>query len=280
VFYLLKKTEMLIKLIEQTLLLHEKGSERIKVGYVKEVIQSEVLDFIYRDKERNKLFFYGGTAMRFLLGLDRLSEDLDFIGGTFSDFEGLAQALQNHFQKQYHLKVDYKIQKLRITLKFRNFLSSFKLNYENSSDLYLKIEISDHFDFCQEFEMKMYPVFIYNKSILIRSLDEATLFATKLNAVLYRQRAKRNNDVNVAVKGRDFYDLFRYVSHKIVPNITCIQDVATMEELKKKLITVVGNTDFSHVIRDVGSFIENDQMLSFLETNGKSYLIEQIEKLQ
>jgi predicted nucleotidyltransferase component of viral defense system len=271
---------MLIKLIEQTLVLHEKSSERIKVGYIKEVIQSEVLDFISRDKEFNKLFFYGGTAMRFLLGLDRLSEDLDFIGGTFSDFEGLAQALQNYFQKQHTLQVDYKIQKFRITLKFRDFLSSFKLNYENSSDLYLKIEISDHFDFCQDFKMKMYPVFIYNKSMLIRSLDEATLFATKLNAVLYRQRTKRNNDVNVSVKGRDFYDLFRYLSHKIVPNVACVQEVSDMEELKKKLITVVENTDFSQVIRDIEPFLEDNQMFSFLETNGKAYLTEQIEKLQ
>jgi hypothetical protein len=217
--------------------------------------------------------------MRFLLGLDRLSEDLDFIGGSFSDFEGLAQALQTYFQKTYSFEVDYKIQKFRIILKFRNFLSQFKLSYENSSDLYLKIEISDHFDFCQDFKMKMYPVFLYNKSMLIRSLDESTLFATKLNAVLYRQRAKRNNDANISVKGRDFYDLFWYLSHNIVPNVACVQEIADMTDLKKKLITVIEHTDFSHVIRDIDSFIENQPILNFLETNGKSYLIEQIEKI-
>ncbi|MDR2541236.1 MAG: nucleotidyl transferase AbiEii/AbiGii toxin family protein [Candidatus Peribacteria bacterium] len=270
---------MITDIMKQVLKEHVDSKSKIKVGYLKEVIQSEVLDFIYRDKGWNTLFFYGGTAMRFLLGLNRLSEDLDFVGGTFSDFEGLAQALQAHFQKQHILEVEYKIQKFRISLKFRNLLSQFNLNYENSSDLYLKIEISDHFAFCQDFEMKMYPVLVHNKSMLIRSFDESTLFATKLNAVLYRQRAKRNNDANVSVKGRDFYDLFWYLSHKIVPNVACVQDVATMEELRKKLITVIENTDFSQVVRDIEPFLEDDQMLDFFETNGKSYLIEQIQKL-
>lgn len=278
-FYLLTKTQMILKSIEQTLKTHKESDPRIKVWYVKEVIQSEVLDFIYRDKERNKLFFYGGTAMRFLLGLNRLSEDLDFISKEFQDFEWLAQALKIHFQKQYKLDIDYKIQKFRITLKFRNLLSLFKLSYENSSDLYLKLEISDHFDFCQNFEMKLYPVFLYNKSMVIRSLDESTLFATKLNAVLYRQRAKRNNDTNISVKGRDFYDLFRYVSHKITPNIACVQNIIDMKDLKKKLIIVIENTDFSHVVRDIDPFLEDKQLLSFLQTNGKQYLIEQIQKL-
>jgi hypothetical protein len=127
--------------------------------------------------------------------------------------------------------------------------------------------------------MKLYPVFLYNKSMVIRSLDESTLFATKLNAVLYRQRAKRNNDTNISVKGRDFYDLFRYVSHKITPNIACVQNIIDMKDLKKKLIIVIENTDFSHVVRDIDPFLEDKQLLSFLQTNGKQYLIEQIQKL-
>jgi len=278
-FYLPIQIEMILELIRQTLKARKESESGIKVGYIKEVIQSEVLDFIYRDKERNKLMFYGGTAMRFLLWLNRLSEDIDFIGGAFSDFEKLAEALKTHFQKQHKLEIDYKIQKFRITLKFRNLLTPFELTYNNSTDLHLKIEISNHFDFCKEFEMKFYPVFMYNKNMLIRSLDEPTLFATKLNAVLYRQRAKKNNNAEISVKGRDFYDLFRYLSHNITPNVACVQDIEDMEELKKKLTSVVESTDFNHVVRDIDGFLEDKQLLSFLQTNGKKYLVEQIQKL-
>jgi hypothetical protein len=74
------------------------------------------------------------------------------------------------------------------------------LQYGNSNDLYLKIEISDHFDFCTNYTTKHYPVVYQNKNILVYSLDEATLFATKLNAVLYRQRAKNKNSVDLKIK--------------------------------------------------------------------------------
>jgi hypothetical protein len=83
----------------------------------------------------------------------------------------------------------------------------------------------------------------------------------------------------LTIKGRDIYDLFRYLSNGYKPNLNCIQDISDLEELKKKLIAVVETTDFKVVIEDVAYFMEDKQLLSFLETNGKSYLIEQINNL-
>jgi hypothetical protein len=96
--------------------------------------------------------------------------------------------------------LDYKVQKFRITLKFRRFLDNFGLKFENSKDLYLKIEISDHFDFCQNHRTKNYPVLYQDKSMIIHSLDESTLFSTKLNAVLYRQWSKKNSSTQISIK--------------------------------------------------------------------------------
>jgi len=81
------------------------------------------------------------------------------------------------------------------------------------------------------------------------------------------------------MKGRDLYDLFRYLSNGYQPNLDCIQEVADLQDLKEKLKNVVQNADFKVVVEDLASFLENDQLLNFLATNGKAYLTEQIEKM-
>lgn len=269
---------MIIDIINKKLEDTETNKDTIKIWFIKEILQSEVLDFIYQNKSYKNIIFYEWTAIRFLLGLNRLSEDLDFLWQWFKDFEQLWSDLKEYFINQHKIKVDYKIQKFRITLKFRDFLQTFNLQYDNSNDLYLKIEISDHFDFCKNYKTKYYPIIYQNKSILVYSLDESTLFATKLNAVLYRQRAKNKNSTDIKVKWRDFYDLFRYLQKNITPNIACIRDVENMQDLKDKLSNVLENTNFREVIQDIENFVEDDNMLEFIQNHWKSYILEQIKK--
>jgi len=269
---------MIIDIINKKLEDTETKKDTIKIWFIKEILQSEVLDFIYQNKSYKNIIFYGWTAIRFLLGLNRLSEDLDFLWQWFNDFEQLWRDLKEYFINQHKIKVDYKIQKFRITLKFRDFLQTFNLQYDNSNDLYLKIEISDHFDFCKNYKTKYYPIIYQNKSILIYSLDESTLFATKLNAVLYRQRAKNKNSTDIKVKWRDFYDLFRYLQKNIIPNVACIRDVKNMQDLKDKLSKVLENTNFKEVIQDIENFVEDDNMLEFIQDHWRSYILEQIKK--
>lgn len=269
---------MIIDLINKKLEENTNKKDVIKIWYIKEVLQSEILEYVYRDKNYKDILFYGWTAMRFLLGLNRLSEDLDFIWQWFDSFEQLGFDLQKYFSQQHKIQLDYKIQKFRITLKFRNFLEQFDLQYWNSDDLYLKIEISDHFDFCSSYKTKYYPIMYQNKSILIYSLDEPTLFSTKLNAVLYRQRAKNKNSTEIKVKGRDFYDLFRYLQKNIQPNIDCIKNVKSIQDLKEKLKQIIENTNFKEVIQDIENFVEDDNMIKFIENHGKEYIFEKINE--
>lgn len=269
---------MIIDIINKKLENKTLKKEVIKIGYIKEVLQTEILDYIYRNQEYKDIVFYGWTAMRFLLWLNRLSEDLDFIWLWFNSFENLGKDLKEYIQKQHNIDVDYKIQKFRITLKFRNFLSKFDLKYWNSDDLYLKIEISDHFNFCKNYKITHYPVIQDNKNILIKSLNKSTLFSTKLNAVLYRQRAKNKNSTEIKVKWRDFYDLFRYLQQNIQPNIDCIKDIKNIQDLKEKLEKTLENINFKEVIQDIKNFVEDDNMLDFIEKNGKEYILEKINE--
>jgi hypothetical protein len=285
--YLSKKMVKCLVFTENQMILDEmkraleqhKGKEDIfKIGYIKEFLQARVLRQIYEFPESKSLYFYGGTAIGFLLGLNRLSEDLDFVSTQVVDFERLGTFLTNFFTKET-LEVKCKIQKFGLTLKFKNLLSHFQMQYQHANDLYLKIEISDHLSFCKHFETKIYQIFKFNTSLVLQSFDPSTLFSTKLNTVLYRHWERRIGDQVLTMKGRNIYDLFRYVSNGYKPNLNCIQDISNVEDLKKKLIVTVEATDFKVVVEEVAHFMEDKQLLSFFETNGKSYLIEQIQYL-
>ena len=145
---------MLIETIRKELEKHFDKSNVIKIWYIKEYLQTFILKEIYEYEWTKNLIFYGGTALRFLFWLNRLSEDLDFVGTDFNDFDGLWLKLQKFF-KTYDIKVNYKIQKFRIILNFKDFLNNFNLTYWKSKDLYIKIEISDNIGFCKKYEIKI-----------------------------------------------------------------------------------------------------------------------------
>lgn len=258
---------------------HKDKNIVFKIWYIKEYLQTIVLKEIYEIPECKDLIFYGGTSLRFIFDLNRLSEDLDFIWKWFSDFELVAQKLQEVFLK-YGITVNYKIQKFRITLNFKQLLDHFDLLYRNSKDLYIKIEISDDPEFCPHFDKKIYPVFKHNKGLVLQSMDISTLFASKLNAVLYRKREKQLGKDMVHVKWRDIYDLFWYLQKNVHPNIECIKNIKSFEELKEDLKKIIHATNFDEVILDLKNFLEDTTMLDFIKEHWKNYLIEKIEEWQ
>ncbi len=268
---------MIIDNIKKELENNLENADIIKIGYIKEYLQTYVLKEIFELEECKNLIFYWWTSLRFLFWLNRLSEDLDFIWNDFKDFEGLAKKLEKYFW-DFWIKINYRIQKFRIILNFKNFLENFDLNFWNSKDLYLKIEISDYFDFCKNYEIKIYPIFKFNRSLLIKSFDKSTLFSTKLNAVLNRKWEKQIWKNKVSVKWRDIYDLFWYLQNDFKPNLDCIIWVKNSEELKQKLIAIINNISFEEVIYDIENFLEDKNLLEFLKINWKEFLTNLIEE--
>ncbi|MDD5770505.1 MAG: nucleotidyl transferase AbiEii/AbiGii toxin family protein [Candidatus Gracilibacteria bacterium] len=268
---------MIIESIKFELKNHIKKNDIIKIGYIKEFLQTIILGQIYSLDYAKDLIFYGGTSLRFLFGINRLSEDLDFIGINFLEFDKLGEDLQNYFSNN-NIKLNYKIQKFRIILNFKDLLKEFGIKYQNSHDLYIKIEISDNFNFCKGFKTKLYPIFKYNQSLIIKSLDKETIFSTKLNAVLYRNWEKQIGANKISVKGRDIYDLFWYLSNNTKPNINCIEGIENIGMLKDKLVEIISKINFKEVILDVENFLEDKNMLSFMQEYGKEYILEKINE--
>ena len=72
---------------------------------IKERLQSYILGAIYSSPYAKELIFYGGTALRKIYNLDRMSEDIDFETNKKVKLDKLAKTIINYFKKYGELKV-------------------------------------------------------------------------------------------------------------------------------------------------------------------------------
>ena len=254
-----------------------------KRNLLKEYLQVVVLDFIYSHPDYSQLLFYGGSALAHCFDLQRLSEDLDFIDEKREiNVSKLAKDLEDYFKKRTDLDVSTTVQKFRIYVKF-SILRELGISTREETDiLFLKVEVYSEFDFCTKYSTDIRPVFKYNRSVLIKTLDPATLMATKIRAILYRkwEKTDKQGKTIVKVKGRDYFDLLWYLQKDIQPNISCIEDVKSMKELKEKLLAMVASADSKSIQLDLEALIDNPTFVNNLSRNMKAILEREIsEKL-
>jgi predicted nucleotidyltransferase component of viral defense system len=254
-----------------------------KRNLLKEYLQIVVLGFIYSHKDYSRLLFYGGSALVHCFDLQRLSENLDFIDETKKiNIPKLAKDLEDYFRKRTDLEVKTTVQKFRIYLKFP-ILRDLGLSTREETDmLFLKVEVYSEFDFCTKYSTDIRPVFKYNRSVLIKTLDISTLMATKVRAIFFRKREKTDmhGDTTVKVKGRDYFDLLWYLQKGIQPNLSCIEGFENMKDLKEKLLEVVACIDSRSIQLDLEALIANPGFVNNMSRNMKMILEREIsEKL-
>src|SRR3989338_9095690 len=85
---------------------------------LKEELQYYVLNFIYHHPEYGNWIMYGGSSLRIIHGLDRMSVDLDFeisheVTGEF--LEKLKKEVEEHFLNTYHAGGDFFVVKVHGT---------------------------------------------------------------------------------------------------------------------------------------------------------------------
>lgn len=269
--------------IENLLLKHEKTGNVFKRNIIKEYLQVLSLFLIYSKEEYQNLLFYGGSCLRRCFELPRLSEDLDFIDlGKRVNLENLAKDLEKFFKRELEVQVKTKIQKFRIYLKFP-VLYQLKLATRGDSDmLFIKIEIFKEFDFCENPQIQVIPIFKFNRSILVRTFDLPTLMATKMAAILYRkwEKTDKKGKTLLKVKGRDYFDLMWYLIEGIKPDIRYIKGIKNNKELREKLLGIVENLDPPSIQLDLEPLVEDKTFVKDLSKNLKEILIREInEKL-
>lgn len=73
-----------------------------KRGILREFLQTKILESMYQKRISSQIFFVGGTSLRFLRGLDRFSEDLDFDMGkvSFAQIEEMMMLLFHELRRE------------------------------------------------------------------------------------------------------------------------------------------------------------------------------------
>lgn len=254
-----------------------------KRNLLKEYLQIVVLDFIYSHPDYSQLLFYGGSALAHCFDLQRLSEDLDFIDEEKKiDVARMAKDLEQYFTKRTDLPVKTTVRKFRIYCRFPVLRDLGISTREETDTLFVKVEVYSGFDFCQSYQTDIRPVFRYNRSILIKTLDASTLMATKVRAILFRkwEKTDKQGRTTVKVKGRDYFDLLWYLQKGIKPNLSCIEGIDTMKDLKEKLLSMIAGIDSRSIELDLEALIENPNFVSNMSKNMKAILEREIsEKL-
>jgi len=194
---------------------------------LKEYLHYFVLDFIY-NSEFKDMIFYGGSCLRIVYDLPRMSIDLDFEAEEKTNFDKFKKSLEKYFSADLGLKNKFYIKGEKkgknVTRIFLNFPLMNELGLSLHKDEVLRVRI-DIMSVPKNYMKKLAPAFTlkskYGKSFVIKHYDLPTLFASKLAAILDRPQkgfAVGKEEENIDFKGRDFYDLIWYMEKKILPN--------------------------------------------------------------
>ncbi len=200
---------------------------------LKEYLHYFVLDFIYNSEFKNKMIFYGGSCLRIVYDLPRMSIDLDFEVEEGMDFGRLKSLIEDYFKTHFGLKDKFYIKgekkNRNVNRIFLNFAVMNEIGLSPQKDEVLKVRI-DTMSAPKSYFKKLTPIFTlkskYGKSFVIKHYDLPTLFSSKLAAVLDRPEkgfTVGGEDKKIGFKGRDFYDLLWYMEERITPNIEMLK---------------------------------------------------------
>ena len=207
---------------------------------LKEYLQFPVLAFFYSRPNYREGIFMGGSALRIVYGLPRLSEDLDFdwpVGAAKPDLVRLGEEIIKYFQKEWRLAATYRAQgEERLYLKFP-ILKDLDLaaGTEESNFLYVKLEFSAADFIAPEYEVASVSGFGFN--FIVKTYSLKFLMTGKISAIFSRAWYKgKTNDIDI--KGRDYYDLYWYFNKGVEPDwatLTAKFGIKNMAELKVRL---------------------------------------------
>lgn len=175
-------------------------------NFTREYMQALILSSLQRAGAMVPLAFHGGTALRFLYGAYRYSEDLDFAlekAPDNYDFRSYLRVIHSDLDSQgYGIELKVNDQKVvhSAFVRFPGLLYELGLSPQQQEVLAVKIEVDTQPPAGAVLETTV----IRRHLILnIQHHDRSSMLAGKLHAVLQRQY----------LKGRDIYDLLFYLSN-------------------------------------------------------------------
>jgi predicted nucleotidyltransferase component of viral defense system len=248
-----------------------------KLNVLREYIQNEILFILQTSGFSDHSYFVGGTALRFLYGTRRFSEDLDFsAGGTWRkrDLGALAAGLSKELAKSgYTVEVPFKDEKTvaRASVRLGGILQEAALSRRRGQVLAVNIEIDKNPPAGWTEERTIVNLHF---PVLLRHYDKPSLFAAKIAAFLTRPYTK----------GRDVYDLIWYRSkwQDLRPNLTLLKNALAQKRTAATMITErswtgvvaakAADLDWNEVVQDVLPFLEDPRETALLTLDNLSLL--------
>lgn len=177
---------------------------------LREYVQARILEGLQRAGAMSPLAFQGGTALRFLYGLRRYSEDLDFaLEGPreLYDLRGWTRAIVRQFRREgYEAEGSMRDRGNVHTgwIRVRGALYETGLSPHRAETLGVKVDVDTNPPAGAVTATRLVRKHV---SLRLHHHDRASLLAGKLHAVLCRPWTK----------GRDIYDLAWYLSDPTWP---------------------------------------------------------------
>lgn len=171
----------------------------------REYLQARILGALQRAGAMTALAFQGGTCLRFLFGLPRYSEDLDFAlerNPPGYNLRGCLRFIRTELAAEGY-DVDLRVRERGVVhgavIRFAGILSEVGLSPHRAEVLAVKIEVDTRPPAGAATEVSLVR---RHETLRLFHHDRASLLAGKLHAVLQRPYTK----------GRDLYDLIWYLS--------------------------------------------------------------------
>lgn len=187
-----------------------------------------VLHFLYSHNTYKHCVMYGGTALKIIYDLPRMSIDLDFQIDFPLNPEGFKKDLSDYFKNKYgYTYLDVNIRKgleNETTAFWVTFEGLRKFKIPGISFTKLKIRLDFNQFETKQFQQILVPIHYDKSSFDLRTYPIATLMASKIAAVLTRTQYGNPGDNKIAnYKGRDIYDLIWYLQKGVVPNLSYLK---------------------------------------------------------
>lgn len=246
---------------------------------LKEELQYYVLNFIYHHPEYNSWVMYGGSALRIIHGLDRMSVDLDFEishAVTAKFLEELKKDIEEHFRNTYGTNADFLAMKVTngrgLTLKF-NVGENLSFGH-SSKQVHVKIDLN-HFVAPKTVTERR----LINRdqlSFVLVTYNMASLMASKIAAIFLRGTRGIGKEI-YEEKGRDIYDLLWYMGKKAVPDFDYLIakriDVKNPRALFDKLTITMNKVSDKNLKQDLEPlFVNKSYIGNWLKNWRESYL--------
>jgi predicted nucleotidyltransferase component of viral defense system len=250
-----------------------------KRNLTREYLQARILELLQRAGAMIPLAFHGGTALRFLYGIPRYSEDLDFAlerAPDQYDFHAYLHAAQREFEAEGYA-VSVKLSDRKVVhsafVRFPGLLYELGLSPHQTETLAVKLEVDTHPPDGAELAT---TVVRRHVTLQLQHHDRASLLAGKLHALLQREY----------VKGRDLYDLLWYLSDPTwpSPNLTLLNNALRQTGWEGKTLhpenwrEVVGQNiaslQWERVVANVRPFLEQESQIPLLTRDNLMRVLE------